>query len=50
MQRRYPHVSHRADLSHLQPFQFYVIAVDLSKVVLSLLHKPAVFGASEHLC
>jgi hypothetical protein len=36
-------------LNQLQPFQLDVVAADLRDFVLSLLHKPAVFGASEHL-
>jgi hypothetical protein len=35
-------------LGQLQPFHLYVVAADLRKFVLSLLHKPAVFRASEH--
>jgi hypothetical protein len=33
----------------LQPLQLYVAAADLRQFVLSLLHKPAVFAAPEHL-
>jgi hypothetical protein len=33
----------------LQPFQLYAIAADLREFVLSLLHQPAVFAASENL-
>jgi len=39
----------KATLSQLQPFQLNAIAADLREFVLSLLHHPAVFSASEHL-
>ncbi len=33
----------------LQPFQLYSFAADLCKVVLGLLHKPALFASAENL-
>ncbi len=33
----------------LQPFQVHPAAADLGKVVLGLLHKPAIFGAAKDL-
>jgi hypothetical protein len=39
----------RLRLHQLQPFQFYTVTLDLSKLVLSLLHQPALLGAAENL-
>ena len=36
-------------LGDFQTFQLYPVAADLCKVVLCLLHKPAVFGSSKNL-
>ena len=36
-------------LGDFQAFQLYPVAADLRKVVLCLLHKPAVFGSSKNL-
>ena len=36
-------------LGEFQPFEFNPVAADLGKVVLGLLHKPAIFGAAKHL-
>jgi len=35
-------------LGELKPFKFYAVAGNLGKLILSLLHKPAFFGASEN--
>ena|ERR1017187_1567613 len=43
-----PFVKHRV-LHQLQPFQVHPVAADLGKIVLGLLHKPAVFGTAENL-
>lgn len=43
------HGHHLRILSEFEPFQFYVVAANLGKVILSLLDKPAFFRASKNL-
>ena len=48
MRPKGPFAKHRA-LNQFQPFQLDPATADLGKIVLGLLHKPAVFGTAENL-